>query len=247
MKRKYEEIDETDVSPAIQASMTPPIAFDKTKDRVGIDIGSSNFAAALMTGKIGQIIDALYVSLREHGPPDMNIYTYAPAVTAMVDSHPQIFKKGRYLCVENQITGQEHTERVKNPNMPIIAGALIAYACSPAIGMIFLPVYPTQMYSKYYGRSRGSNEENKKMTLRYVPPVLTPKERAIIDRAYKRKLARARERGDTSNSSKHHIFDAVTMGWYGSDQLTGSNTYDIREDKEEDNKTSYDSSSESSE
>jgi hypothetical protein len=123
--------------------------------------------------------------------------------------------------------------------MPIIAGALIAYACSPAIGMIYLPVYPAQMYSRYYGRSRGSNQENKIMTLKYVPAVLTEEEKAIIRRAYDRKVKAAKARGDAGASSQHHILDSVVMAWYGADQFTGRNTYDSREDRGED--TSYDS------
>jgi hypothetical protein len=223
----------------VQASMIPPFAFDDTKEIVGVDIGSSNFAATLEVGKLGEVTEAIYVSLKEHGPADMNLYTFAPAVSAMVDSYPNIFKRGRYLIVENQISGQEHADRVKNPNMPIIAGALIAYCCSSAIGMIYLPVYPVQMYSQYYGRSRGTNDENKIMTLKYVPAVLTSSEKAIIRRAYDRKVKAAKERCDVGASSQHHILDAAVMGWYGADQHTGRNTYDRREDKEE--STSYES------
>ena len=242
MKRTYDEMARPASEP-IQASMTPPVPFDPKRERVGVDIGSSNFAAVLLKGKLGEVIDALHVSLREHCSSEMNLYSFAPAVTAMVDSYPNIFKRGRYLCIENQITGQEHSERVKNPNMPIIAGALIGYACSPTIGMVFLPVYPTQMYMRYYGRSRGSNEQNKAMTLRFVPPVMTPAERTVINNAYIRKTASAKARGDTAKSTKDHLYDAAVMGWYGSDQHTGFNTYDAREDKEED-KTSYESSDE---
>lgn len=195
--------------------------FNPNKKVVGVDIGSQNFHATLMHGELGKIEDVLYCSLFEYGPKTMSNYDLACAAGAMVRGNPQIFAPGRMLVVENQFP--------KNPDMPIIAGAVIG--AGVALGMQYTPVFPDSMYTKWYGGSGGSNARNKARTQKLVSRVLTPQEKRIITKAVNEKKGRDEDRGyDPNKSDNHHGLDATAIGWYGRDKFSKINTYERRED-----------------
>lgn len=231
-----EYADEEDKTVAYGQSLVNISGFDQDRWRVGVDVGSQNFAAAVTCGKLGKVKDVLYTSLHEYGEKRMEMYDYAAAAGAMVRENPHIFKPGRILFIENQFP--------KSPIMPVIAGAIIG-ACV-AIGMQYTAVFPDTMYKAYYGRSGGSNAANKKITQVYIPRVLKPREKILVSKAVKRKKGADEDRGyDPAKSDDHHCLDAIAMTWYGKDNQTGGNTYRDREDELSSSESSSDSESES--
>lgn len=208
--------------------------FEGKTGVTGVDVGSENFAAALVDLSDGEVLNVVYESLKAFTDKEPMAFEYAKIMPAFMEKHSGLFFPDSIVAVEQQIVRNVNSRSVRDTkknicgvcgvnkdNLCQICGndrngvgkfgadmpiiTSSIIGCGMARGMAVELVVPANIKNRYDpGRTEKSHEINKTRVVEIVSPLLTEAERVVVAKAYSEKRTELARRGRALSGARYH-------------------------------------------